>query len=85
MPVTLRAIPVVEQLLAGPPTLERSKGRCQTKTDPPPSPHKNHCLVVRWDLQRIGKTTPTENNLLEGLGGSPIIKLRCCGLITCTP
>ena len=33
MPVTLRAIPVVAYLLAGPPFLDRSKGRRQTKRD----------------------------------------------------
>ena len=58
--------------------LEMSKGRCQKKRDPPPS-YKNHCPVVKRDLQRLGETTPTENNLLEGLGGSPIIKLGAVG------
>ena len=86
MPVTLRAIPVVAELPAGSPMLETSKGRCQTKRDPPlPPSYKNHCLVVKRDLQRLGETTLTENNLLEGLGGSPIMKLGCCGPITCTP
>jgi hypothetical protein len=32
-PGTLRAIPAVAQLLAGPPVLDRSKGRRQTKRD----------------------------------------------------
>jgi hypothetical protein len=38
MPTTLRAIPAVAKLLAGPPMLERSKGRRQTKKDPPQLP-----------------------------------------------
>ena len=55
-PVTLRAIPVVAWLLAGPPMLERSKGRRQMKRDPPPPrSHKNHCLEVKRDLQRQGR------------------------------
>jgi len=33
MPVTLRAIPAVAQLMAGPPLLDRTKGRRQTKRD----------------------------------------------------
>ena len=33
MPVTLRAIPAVAYVLAGPPLLDRSKGRRQTKRE----------------------------------------------------
>jgi hypothetical protein len=35
MPMTLIAIPAVTLLLVGSPMLERSKGRRQTKRDPP--------------------------------------------------
>jgi hypothetical protein len=35
MPMTLTAIPAVAKLLVGPPLPERSKGRHQTKRDPP--------------------------------------------------
>ena len=70
MPVTLRAIPAVAQLLAGPPLLDRSKGRRQmkrdTKTDAESSVISS-CLEHRANDARDGSSSYSNRRDQNGL------------------
>jgi len=62
--MTPKAIPAVVQLLVGPPMLERSKGRHQTKRDPPLPCDEEGSSKAKGD-------NPDKNSLLEGFRWQP--------------
>jgi hypothetical protein len=47
--------------------------------------YANSKTEAKGDLQRLREETLTENQPARSLDGSPITKIRCCRLITCTP
>ena len=72
MPVTLRAIPAVAQLLAGPPLLDRSKGRRHTKRDTKPDTGSSSIisgLKHRTNDARNGSSSYSNRCDRSGLNG----------------